>query len=390
MKCNQILPLLSGHLDGTNSEIEERRLQQHLKTCRHCRELLARLEENDALLASQEAQPPADLTNRIMSQIRKEEKKPRLGKRFIVSTVATGLAAAALLAFVVWSNVSLPKSSDSAPEMAALDNANEYERVAVSEMEAGSNTDENILNDTLTADTGLYGSTGLNGSGSTPADTWLQLEAPETEPATTQGTLLEKTDAVVADSSEPAEPAESITAIEPTQDTYFEPSPPPIASIQDDNATDESVVPPPMYAYSGQTAENLPPKRGVLKQKAVEGPVLVIWKTDAAEIAGLSDYTLSPVEATPTETAPADILGDNLYTRMNNGLFLRPLTRDDGQEASLAVTTCTVDYETLTALFDECAGTYELCVYYPASIKSLENCTVLLVEVSVKPADKAE
>lgn len=381
MKCNQILPLLSGHLDGANSEIEERRLQQHLKTCRHCRELLTQMEENDALLASQEAQPPADLTNRIMSQVRKEEKKPRLGKRFIVSTAATGLAAAALLAFVVWSNVSLPKSSDSAPEMAALDNANEYERVAVSDMEAGSNTDENILNDTLTADTGLYGSTGLNGSGSTPADTWLRLEAPETEPATTQGTLLEKTDAVVADSSEPTEPAESITA----QDTYFEPSPPPIASIQDENATDESVEPPPMYAYSGQTAENLPPKRGTAKQKPVEGPVLVIWKTDAAEIAGLADCSLSPAE-----TASADVLGDNLYTRMNNGLFLRPRPRDDGQETSLAVTTCTVDYEALTALFDECAGTYELCVYYPASIKSLEKCTVLLVEISTKPADKTE
>lgn len=381
MKCNQILPLLSGHLDGANSEIEERRLQQHLKTCRHCRELLTQMEENDALLASQEAQPPADLTNRIMSQVRKEEKKPRFGKRFIVSTAATGLAAAALLAFVVWSNVSLPKSSDSAPEMAALDNANEYERVAVSDMEAGSNTDENILNDTLTADTGLYGSTGLNGSGSTPADTWLQLEAPETEPATTQGTLLEKTDAVVADSSEPTEPAESITA----QDTYFEPSPPPIASIQDENATDESVEPPPMYAYSGQTAENLPPKRGASNQKAAEGPVLVIWKTDTAEIAGLADCSLSPAE-----TASADVLGDNLYTRMNNGLFLRPRPRDDGQETSLAVTTCTVDYEALTALFDECAGTYELCVYYPASIKSLEKCTVLLVEISTKPADKTE
>lgn len=381
MKCNQILPLLSGHLDGANSEIEERRLQQHLKTCRHCRELLTQMEENDALLASQEAQPPADLTNRIMSQVRKEEKKPRLGKRFIVSTAATGLAAAALLAFVVWSNVSLPKSSDSAPEMAALDNANEYERVAVSDMEAGSNTDENILNDTLTADTGLYGSTGLNGSGSTPADTWLRLEAPETEPATTQGTLLEKTDAVVADSSEPTEPAESITA----QDTYFEPSPPPIASMQDENATDESVEPPPMYAYSGQTAENLPPKRGTAKQKTIEGPVLVIWKTDTAEIAGLADCSLSPAE-----TASADVLGDNLYTRMNNGLFLRPRPRDDGQETSLAVTTCTVDYEALTALFDECAGTYELCVYYPASIKSLEKCTVLLVEISTKPADKTE
>ena len=69
MKCSQIFPLLSGHLDGANSEIEERRLQQHLKTCRHCRELLARLEENDALLASQEAQPPVDLAARILSLI---------------------------------------------------------------------------------------------------------------------------------------------------------------------------------------------------------------------------------------------------------------------------------------------------------------------------------
>ena len=382
MKCNQIFPLLSGHLDGANSEIEERRLQQHLKTCRHCRELLARLEENDALLASQEAQPPVDLAARIMSQIRREEKKPRFGKRFLISTAATGLAAAALLAFVVWGNVSLPKTDGSAMEKASYDLAAEAACNDVSDAAATNAVSENtVLSDTLTSASDPSGGADLN----TPADSG-QLNAPETEPAPTQAMQpTEKTSAVAADSSEPTEPAEDTTAVDPTQDTYFEPSPPPLAYLQNENATDETVETPPMYTYSGQTDENPPPKRGTAKQKPVEGPVLVIWKTDTAEIAGLADFTLSPAE-----TASADVLGDNLYTRMNNGLFLRPLPRDDGQEASLAVTACTVDYETLTALFDECAGTYELCVYYPASIKSLENCTVLLVEVSVKPADKAE
>lgn len=382
MKCSQIFPLLSGHLDGANSEIEERRLQQHLKTCRHCRELLAQMEKNDALLASQETQPPVDLTARIMSQVRKEEKKPRFGKNFLISTAATGLAAAALLAFVVFGNVSLPKTAGSAMEKVSYDLAAEAACNDVSDPVATNAVSENtVLSDTLTSVSDPSGGADLN----TPADS-DQLNASETEPVPTQVTQPPETkETVVADSPEPTEPAEAPTAADSTQDTYFEPSPPPLAYLQNGNATDETVEPPPMYTYSEQTDENPPPKRGTAKQKPVEGPVLVIWKTDTAEIAGLADFTLSPAE-----TASADVLGDNLYTRMNNGLFLRPLPRDDGQEASLAVTTCTVNYDTLATLFDECAGTYELCVYYPASIKSLENCTVLLVEINVKSADRAE
>ena len=386
MKCSQIFPLLSGHLDGANSEIEERRLQQHLKTCRHCRELLAQMEKNDALLASQETQPPVDLTARIMSQVRKEEKKPRFGKNFLISTAATGLAAAALLAFVVFGNVSLPKTAGSAMEKVSYDLAAEAACNDVSDPAATNAVSENTAcYDTLTVVSDLN-SLAPNDNQNTQANSSDQLNASETEPVPTQVTQPpEKNSAVVADSSEPTEPAEDPTAADSTQDTYFEPSPPPLAYLQNENATDETVEPPPMYTYSGQTDENPPPKRGTAKQKPVEGPVLVIWKTDTAEIAGLADFTLSPAE-----TASADVLGDNLYTRMNNGLFLRPLPRDDGQEASLAVTTCTVNYDTLATLFDECAGTYELCVYYPASIKSLENCTVLLVEINVKSADRAE
>ena len=382
MKCSQIFPLLSGHLDGANSEIEERRLQQHLKTCRHCRELLAQMEKNDALLASQETQPPVDLTARIMSQVRKEEKKPRFGKNFLISTAATGLAAAALLAFVVFGNVSLPKTAGSAMEKVSYDLAAEAACNDVSDPAATNAVSENtVLSDTLTSASDPSGGADLN----TPADSG-QLNAPETEPVPTQVTQPPETkETVVADSSEPTEPTEDGMGTNFTQGTYFEPSPPPLASSSEESVPEETIEPPPMFAYQVEGANNQPPKRGISKQKAIESPVLVIWKTDTAEIAGLADFTLSPAE-----TASADVLGDNLYTRMNNGLFLRPLPRDDGQEASLAVTTCTVDYETLTALFDECAGTYELCVYYPASIKSLENCTVLLVEINVKSADRAE
>ena len=382
MKCSQIFPLLSGHLDGANSEIEERRLQQHLKTCRHCRELLAQMEKNDALLASQETQPPVDLTARIMSQVRKEEKKPRFGKNFLISTAATGLAAAALLAFVVFGNVSLPKTAGSAMEKVSYDLAAEAACNDVSDPAATNAVSENtVLSDTLTSASDPSGGADLN----TPADSG-QLNAPETEPVPTQVTQPPETkETVVADSSEPTEPAEDGMGTNFTQGTYFEPSPPPLASSSEESVPEETIEPPPMFAYQVEGANNQPPKRGISKQKAIEGPVLVIWKTDTAEIAGLSDCTLAPAEA-----ASADALGDNLYTRMNNGLFLRPLPRDDGQEASLAVTTCTVNYDTLATLFDECAGTYELCVYYPASIKSLENCTVLLVEINVKSADRAE
>lgn len=382
MKCSQIFPLLSGHLDGANSEIEERRLQQHLKTCRHCRELLAQMEKNDALLASQETQPPVDLTARIMSQVRKEEKKPRFGKNFLISTAATGLAAAALLAFVVFGNVSLPKTAGSAMEKVSYDLAAEAACNDVSDPAATNAVSENtVLSDTLTSASDPSGGADLN----TPADSG-QLNAPETEPVPTQVTQPPETkETVVADSSEPTEPTEDGMGTNFTQGTYFEPSPPPLASSSEESVPEETIEPPPMFAYQVEGANNQPPKRGISKQKAIEGPVLVIWKTDTAEIAGLADFTLSPAE-----TASADVLGDNLYTRMNNGLFLRPLPRDDGQEASLAVTTCTVNYDTLATLFDECAGTYELCVYYPASIKSLENCTVLLVEINVKSADRAE
>lgn len=102
MNCEEYLLLISGHLDGANSELEERCLQEHLQTCPSCRALLAQMEENDALLKRSAAVPPADLTDRIMREVRKEKQAAASRKKRWIPVAASGLAAAALLGLVVW------------------------------------------------------------------------------------------------------------------------------------------------------------------------------------------------------------------------------------------------------------------------------------------------
>ena len=115
MNCDEYLPLISAHLDGANSEIEERRLQEHLYTCEACRTLLSQMEQNDALLKSSAAVPPADLTERIMREVRKEQKASSSGKKRIISMVTSGLAVAALLGLVIWKGLPFANpSKDSA------------------------------------------------------------------------------------------------------------------------------------------------------------------------------------------------------------------------------------------------------------------------------------
>lgn len=105
MNCEEYLPLISGHIDGANSEIEERRLQSHLNTCESCRALLAQTEQNDALLRSSVATPPPDLTARILREVRSEKQSPR--KKRWIPIAASGLAAAALLSLVIWGKLPL-------------------------------------------------------------------------------------------------------------------------------------------------------------------------------------------------------------------------------------------------------------------------------------------
>lgn len=111
MNCEEYLLLISGRLDGANSEFEERCLQEHLQTCASCRALLSQMEENDALLKNSAAAPPADLTERIMREVRKEKQAASSRKKRWIPIAASGLAAAALLSLVVWGNLPITGTS---------------------------------------------------------------------------------------------------------------------------------------------------------------------------------------------------------------------------------------------------------------------------------------
>lgn len=58
MTCEDALVLLSGHLDGENSEEEEAQLSTHLRQCPACRELLAAFQAADQGILSLEEEPP--------------------------------------------------------------------------------------------------------------------------------------------------------------------------------------------------------------------------------------------------------------------------------------------------------------------------------------------
>lgn len=114
MNCNDYLPLICGYLDGENGETETKQLQAHLEGCEECRKLLEQMQENDRLLADV-PEAPADLSWRIMQQVRKEPKKQNRWKRW-----GAVLSAAAVLAVVLLSGTFLPdRSAETANEMTA-------------------------------------------------------------------------------------------------------------------------------------------------------------------------------------------------------------------------------------------------------------------------------
>lgn len=114
MNCEEYTDLISGHLDGQNSQAEEQALQAHLEACPHCRALLNDLEQTDRLLAEVPA-PPANLTAEIMKKVRaKKHRKKPLYRYFLP---AATLATAAVLALAVFGAMNLPvfAAKDSAP-----------------------------------------------------------------------------------------------------------------------------------------------------------------------------------------------------------------------------------------------------------------------------------
>lgn len=91
MNCEEALVLLSGYLDGTNTEEEMTQLRAHLEQCPDCRQVLHTLEEMEQGLASLEEQAPADLKASVMEAIRAEAKPRKKHRRWMPVAVAAAL-----------------------------------------------------------------------------------------------------------------------------------------------------------------------------------------------------------------------------------------------------------------------------------------------------------
>lgn len=143
--------LLSGHIDQMNTAEEETQLQAHLAQCTHCRELLRQMEAADAALRALPADPPEELTARIMQGVRSQPRKRRFVKRFLPIAAA---GAAAVLALVF----SGPLAALSSKDAASFELANECSPMQVEPYAAksGSSADEYSDRSTITLSDSFY------------------------------------------------------------------------------------------------------------------------------------------------------------------------------------------------------------------------------------------
>lgn len=347
MQCDDIYMLLiSGHIDGTNSETEEKRLEQHLKQCRHCRELLAVLEAHDAQLSQGAAEPPADLSARIMEAVRKEPKRKPRKKRLYTSLAAAGLATAAMLCFALMGDwLSLPESEDHA----SFYNANVTNDAAVSPVVP-------------------------------PESSELSPDASEQPPAN---------DAETPESASPDDNLSRGDQPDEKQPTSSEASPRPSGEPENDSP-DESMEPlvlPSVTEEDGLPAEDTPSdvlspnglRRPITADKSLRCvPTLVIWGASAQELSPLSDMSPDRLAAFKSVGNSAD-----LYSRFFSALFSgRQNTLDESNGkllAALDTDIYRVPYSTLQELFELCWGDYEIAIYLPREISAQEPCQIILV-----------
>ncbi len=113
MECNEILLLLSGHIDRENTTEEELQLQTHLASCARCRALLADYEAIDLGVAALSAEPPEALASSVMARL----KPPARKRRFYFGG---GTLAAAVIALAVFLPSLSGSKNDAVPAPAAL------------------------------------------------------------------------------------------------------------------------------------------------------------------------------------------------------------------------------------------------------------------------------
>ena len=378
MNCDVFRILISGHMDGANSEIEEKRLQEHLKGCRSCRALLEEYERNDRLL-SEVPSPPENLTGRIMQEIVPRRKKKKA--KYIYFTVpAAALATAALLAFAVFRTGALPGLSAKSAD------------TAFSEEKHNSQLFSDVL-DTNGASAATDEFLSFPQETLAEAETSAALETPQTSEAF----WLQ----VPTDVNAPAE-AEST-----------------------DNPPTVSVEPPEEVPYKSENSADIPDSiepdlgnmsvtsEGPVSNAAVlpNSPILILWNAGNSEILEVLEPLPSAAEAENacgvqdylhiSPDSPKITLLDRFfsilcrhdgpYAEKNTveypyfGRYKAPAQRDP----AFTVTVYEMSYSELTELFYACAGKYEMAIYYPAEGLDLSEsavCTLLCVTVISSPA----
>ncbi len=100
MDCNNYIELMSAALDGELTAEERRELDAHLAVCPECADLFKILAANARAARELDCEMPADLKDRIMSNLPAQEAAPKKGK--VISWKRwVPVAAAACLALVV-------------------------------------------------------------------------------------------------------------------------------------------------------------------------------------------------------------------------------------------------------------------------------------------------
>lgn len=111
MECSEALSLLSGHIDGENTEQEEAALQAHLAECADCRALLKAYEDIDSNVAELNVPAPENLVSSVMEKISTPAKaKTRSPWRNL--GMSAGLVAAVLVLLIGTKTIKLPNMSD--------------------------------------------------------------------------------------------------------------------------------------------------------------------------------------------------------------------------------------------------------------------------------------
>lgn len=343
MNCDEYFHLISGHLDGCNSETEEKQLQQHLKGCENCRAILAKLQENEQLLSQSTVTPPVDLTERIMNAVRKEPKK-KSKKRFYTSFAAAGLAAAALLALVFFGSNGLPKlPTEDAAYMVADNEPYAMEDRMPAENAADFNGSFHYSDDSATGETSFH-----------------RLESATTAP----------------DNEKSHEEQASVPAQESPQNTYSE------------NWVLSDGLPYGMDAkYYGTTVSGNGVANGmssIYGIQAADGelrelPTLIIYGAKVEDFPGLRSEFALPKQLPSLQTANMAVDG-SFYQRFFS--ILPPelgLLPGFPEEQSYELSRYSVSYERFIALMNAAVGSYETAVYFPAEPDESENCLVILI-----------